>query len=516
MNWPAWIWIPGAVYLVLTAALRRKFGALSATHGARHLHGALLVLAASAVLDSLLRWADPELAHAWTRQRGAWMVFWVGVAGVAFIERIIRMAFALIGRALPVNDLLVSILRGALILALFFIVLRRGLGVNISPLLASTALVTAVVGFALQGVLGNLLAGMSMRIVRSYNKGDWVALGEMAGQVVDTNWRETRIVSTAGQLHIIPNAQMASAIVTNYTQPDPVRRHELFAVADFRHGPGEVAEAMTAAARAQPEVLAQPEPVVHAVEFRDWGVRYRMFYWTREFQRDKTISGALGNRVWYEFQRRGIRIPFPAGAEGQLAAAWAQQGTIGTAVAANDPTARVDELLQSSFGRAYLTDERGVTVIRRDEAASVGRALKRQCYGPGEILWRQGDPGASCGVLLQGRLSGESVEGQGTEKTVSSFELAPGSLFGEMGLINAQPRMATVRALTHCVVLEISEDAFRVILGLHPDLPARLADLIAARMAQNQAARVRTGSGEPATPTSETLLKRFLKLLANG
>ncbi len=516
MNGPTWIWIPGVAYLVLTAVLRVRFGALAVKQGSRQLHVALLVLAVSAVLDALLRWAAPGWADAWARPRAAWMVFWIAVAGVAMVERVIRVAFALLGRALHVDDLLVSIIRGAVLLALFFIVLKRGLGVNISPLLASTALLTAVVGFALQGVLGNLLAGMSMRIVRSHHKGDWVALGELSGQVVDVNWRETRLRATTGQLHIIPNAQMASAVVTNYSQPDPVRRHELFAVADFRHGPGEVAEAMTAAARAHPEVLAEPAPAVHAVEFRDWGVRYRMFYWTREYQREKTLSGELGNRVWYEFQRHGIRIPFPAGAEGQLAATWARQAASGTTPPEDDPAARVAELLQSPFGRAYLTDERGEPLIRRDEAASVGRALKRLCYGPGEILWRQGDPGASGGVLLRGRLSGESVQGEGAERTASAFELSPGSLFGEMGLMNGQPRMATLRALTHCEVLEISEDAFRAILGLHPDLPPRLADLIAERLAQNDAKRVRTGMSQSTTPTSETLLKRFLKLLAGA
>ena len=63
---------------------------------------------------------------------------------------------------------------------------------------SSPALLTAVVGFALQGVLGNLLGGMSLHLTRSVVPGDWVRVGEEEGRVIETNWRETRLRTLGG------------------------------------------------------------------------------------------------------------------------------------------------------------------------------------------------------------------------------------------------------------------------------------------------------------------------------
>ncbi len=81
------------------------------------------------------------------------------LAGEVTVMRIAAAA----GR-LPMPALLRGVLRLAAGALAAFFVLRLELGWNITPLLASTALVTAVVGFALQGVLGNLLAGMSLNL----------------------------------------------------------------------------------------------------------------------------------------------------------------------------------------------------------------------------------------------------------------------------------------------------------------------------------------------------------------
>ncbi len=523
MNILDWLWIPGAAYLALTLALgpalRRAAGAESAAPRWRFLHRVLLILAVSAAADGLIRWLAPDAlaSPAAPRLREAWFIFWSVVAGTALAELLFRLPFVLRGRTPPIPDLLLAILRGVAVLVTLFLVLRSGLGINITPLLASTALVTAVVGFALQGVLGNLLAGMSLHLVRSFHKDDWIAVGENAGRVVATNWRETRLRAVNGQTIVLPNSLVAAATVTNYSQPDPVRRHEAFAMADFRHAPGEVAEAMLAAARSVPAVLAEPPPSVHAVEFRDWGVRYRLFFWTREFQREKTLGGEIGNRVWYEFQRRGIRIPFPAGAEGQLAATWARGDGPQGSLPAPDPVSRVAELLGSAFGRQYLTDEQGQPLIRPEEAVRVGAHLRRACYGPGEVLFRQGEAGDWCGVLLRGRLDGRirAEEREGTPFAATAFAIEPGALFGEMSLLTGQPRSATLSALAHCEVLEIPLAAFRELLSLRADLPERLSRLVAARAAGNEAAQAQAraaGAGNPAV-AAETLLKRFLRLL---
>jgi len=115
------------------------------------------------------------------RHARAWMVFWTAVLAVNLVESVAGFVWALRGKAFPVPELLRNILRALLYVAAAFLVLNRILGRDISTLLTSTALLTAVVGFALQGVLGNLLAGMSLHLARSVFPSDWIAVDGVEG-----------------------------------------------------------------------------------------------------------------------------------------------------------------------------------------------------------------------------------------------------------------------------------------------------------------------------------------------
>ena len=108
-------------------------------------------------------------------------------------------------------------------------------------LLTSTAIVTGVIGFAMQGVLGNLLAGMSLHACRSMAVGDWIEVDGMVGQVTLVNWRETRLRTTGGHVVIVPNGKLADATIRNFScahEPAPPRRAgvgQLWRCAGRRH-----------------------------------------------------------------------------------------------------------------------------------------------------------------------------------------------------------------------------------------------------------------------------------------
>ena len=87
------------------------------------------------------------------------------------------------GRACPLSRLTRSLLRLAIMLGVAFLLIRYQLGHKIGVLLTSTAIVTGVIGFAMQGVLGNLLAGMSLHACRSMAVGDWIEVDGTIGQV---------------------------------------------------------------------------------------------------------------------------------------------------------------------------------------------------------------------------------------------------------------------------------------------------------------------------------------------
>jgi len=195
----------------------------------------------------------------------AWFRFWEFVFLIALVEGLVVVFCRILKKPLPVPDLLLNILRGVLIVAALLAVLRFQLGINISPVLGASALVTAVVGFALQGVLGNLLAGMSLHVVRSVVPGDWVVIGDIEGEVIQTNWRETRLRTIGGHIIVVPNSTVAAATIHNMSRPTPRRRHRIFVGASYSDAPADVIDALVQSAGVVPEVLREPAPSAYLV-----------------------------------------------------------------------------------------------------------------------------------------------------------------------------------------------------------------------------------------------------------
>ncbi|HCS47959.1 MAG TPA: hypothetical protein DIW61_06760, partial [Candidatus Aminicenantes bacterium] len=105
----------------------------------------------------------------------------------------------------PLPGVLHGFILIVLYLSVLFAVFKGALGVNITPFLATSAIFTAILGLALQGVLGNVLAGISLNLTKSFSRGDWVKIGPHEGVVLDTNWRETLILDRASNVVVIPN-----------------------------------------------------------------------------------------------------------------------------------------------------------------------------------------------------------------------------------------------------------------------------------------------------------------------
>ena len=182
MNSTTWVRIAewGALMLVWLAALglarwpRRGLAQKAGTAKSLWAQGVLAVLGSAVLpllalgLGWLVLWLPSAGGVSWAGEvpashRAAWGLFWLILLALGAVETLaLRITQARGGPAMPA--LLRGVLRLAATALAAFFVLRFELGWNIGPLLASTALLTAVVGFALQGVLGNLLAGMSLNL----------------------------------------------------------------------------------------------------------------------------------------------------------------------------------------------------------------------------------------------------------------------------------------------------------------------------------------------------------------
>lgn len=344
------------------------------------------------------------------------------------------------------------------------IVLRSTLDINLASLIATSAVLTVIVGLALQDVLSNLFSGLVLELEQPFSRGDWVRIGAFEGTVEETGWRTTKLRTRINELVTLPNALMSKEAVVNFSRPDPRFGDTLPFDASYETPPNEVKAAVLRALASFPEVLRTPAPEVRVDEYRDSSIHYALRYWIMDFAHREEIRNAIMTDLWYALQRAGIRFPVPT-----------RDLFIHTAPAI------------APFNAADL-----VPILRQvsllaplDDAALVRLAqhVGRQHFGSGEVVLHEGDPGDSFYVIEHG--AAEVILGHdGAARTVG--RLRAGEFFGEMSLLAGESRSATVRAATDLALLVIGHAAFKDILTANPHILEPLSEIAARRLALQQ------------------------------
>ncbi len=473
-------------------------------------------------LGWLVLWAPGALNASWAGQvspphRSAWRLFWLAMLVLQIAEATVRQVAAAGGQH-QIPALLRGVLRAIVVALVAFLVLRFELGWNITPLLASTALITAVIGFALQGVLGNLLAGMSLNLTGAMAHRDWVAIDDLEGQIEEMNWRETWLVTREKIPVRIPNSKVAEARIRHLTRPEGPRRCSIYVEAGYGDPPDEVIAALLAAAQAVPEVRAAPAPQALLVDYKSYGIGYELRLWLDNYPFREPVMADVRRHVWYQFRRRGIQIPYPV--TDQVLNDFMQRAIAPAPPSASDPeTQRLAAgLMQSDFARKVLVDPEGQPLVPAADLAAWAARLASQRFGRGEIVFRQGEPGDCCYVVLAGALAGRIRHPEGGRET--TFAVNPGSVVGEMSLLTGLPRMAEIRVKESAELLRIPAPEFAALLGKHAGLVERMSRLVADRVQQNRQQYedlLAADAGTTAQALSrDGILKRFWRLLGGG
>lgn len=122
------------------------------------------------------------------------------------------------------SDLLRLIISFVLYAAIMALMFKYALGWNLTAILTTSALLTAVVGFALQATLGNLFAGVALQVEQGFYIGDIVKLGNKRGRIEALRWRSISIRTFDGSLLVVPNNQISTDMVEVYPSKKPVRK----------------------------------------------------------------------------------------------------------------------------------------------------------------------------------------------------------------------------------------------------------------------------------------------------
>src|SRR5690625_758077 len=123
--------------------------------------------------------------------------------------------------------------------------LLSDVGLELSSLVTSTAVVTAILAFAMQDTLGNILSGLALQLDHSVSIGDWIELDDgLTGQVIQVQWRHTAVRTLFGEMILIPNSMlMKSRVMLTGGRSVPRRLRTIFFHGDFNIRPAEVIQA---------------------------------------------------------------------------------------------------------------------------------------------------------------------------------------------------------------------------------------------------------------------------------
>ena len=350
--------------------------------------------------------------------------------------------------------------------------------VNVTGIVATSAVLTAVIGLSFQDTLVNVMGGMTLQTEGAVGIGDWIRIDGQEGLVTDIRWRHTSIETRNWDTIIIPNSVLMKSQVTvlgrRSGQPRQHRQWVYFNV-DFRYSPAEVIDTVESTLRAEPipNVAGNPPPNCVLMDFKESYCSYAVRYWLTDLAVDDPTNSIVRTRIYFALQRAGIPLSIPAHS---------------LFLTEEDESRRERKSAEEIEKRVKAL--RGVELfdpLTEEEQRALAGRLRVAPFVRGEAMTRQGAKAHWLYVITKGDAEVRfSADGNLSERLAT---LGAGDFFGEMGMMTGEPRSATVIALTDVECYRLDKEAFHEILQRRPEIAEKLSEILARRRVELEAAR---------------------------
>ena len=184
-------------------------------------------------------------------------------------------------------------------------------GIDLSNLAIIAGALSVGIGFGLQNIVNNFVSGLILLVERPVKVGDWVVVGEHQGYVQRINVRATEIRTFRRSSVIIPNSELLSSALVNWTHKDAMARVDVAVGVSYHSDVERVRETLLEIAAAHPEVARWPEPFVLFTAFGDSALDFELRCFVPQAGEVFRIATELRFEIVRRFRERGIEIPFP-------------------------------------------------------------------------------------------------------------------------------------------------------------------------------------------------------------
>jgi len=461
--------------------------------------GVLLILCTVIVAYLIGRWA-PERRRHLRRVTIPWVV-WLALVALAtlchlagrvnwtvdlsFIARLVQYlatinlaGLLVFDLAMPLAGLGVANIIGDLSLALayvvaLFVALREG-GVDLTGIMATSAVVTGLVGLSLQSTLGNVLGGLALQLDDSVQLGDWVRLENgKEGRVAAIRWRHTVLENRDADTLIVPNAVLLGQSLTllgkRQGRTEPHRMWVYFNVG-FGHSPAEVIAAVEEALATAPIENMAPDhtPQCLCLDFardpRGSYATYGIRYWIMDLVRDDSTHSQVRLRAYAGLKRAGIPLAVP------------------------HQEMRMRQEVEDPFAREAREQERRIAALDSvalfdpltlEEKARMAMQVRPAPFTAGEVITHQNGEPDWLYLLTRGSVEVRFQPETGPEVPVNTLQ-AP-DFFGELSMMTGARHTASVVALGEVDCLRLKKADFQEFIMDRPETAGAIARILTDR-----------------------------------
>jgi small conductance mechanosensitive channel len=234
------------------------------------------------------------------------LILTVGFLAAGWAARGIARALRRFDLEPPVRQLLTRVGR-VLVVGLFAIMALQNLGVELLPLLAGLGVAGAGIALATQGVLSNMVAGLTIIFTKPYRVGEYIAIAGVEGQVENISLFSTCLTHSDRSRIVVPNRKVVGEILHNYGR---IRQAEIRVGVAYESDLPLALGAIRDLVDANPRVLKEPTPVIQVITLADSAVQIAIKPWVAVADYGN-VAGELYLSLVEQLRRRGIGIPFP-------------------------------------------------------------------------------------------------------------------------------------------------------------------------------------------------------------
>ena len=327
------------------------------------------------------------------------------------------------------------------------------LGLPVTGLVATSGALAIVLGLAIQSTLSDVFAGIVLNTTEPYHIGNWVSVDGVEGKVLEMNWRATHLLTSQGNVVIVPNSVAAKAKITNSSRPVALHGVSITLQISPEERPATVLGALERAIEGSSMVLQSPEPYTLVKKATINSIEYEVTVYIDDIGKSVVVTNQLYDLCHRHLAAAGIEL-WPLSVP-------------------RPPRHDAVDSRQRLLSHVEL-----FRALKGEEIEALAKRLSRHEYEADQVIVKSEEVTDYLMIVESGVIS---VMVEGPSGPVESARLGPGDSIGEAGVLAGLPVQAQVTALTRAVIYRLDKTDLTPLLKSRPEVGQQMCHLLSQR-----------------------------------